>query len=362
MRNKGLLFSFLGVWVSLWYFQASESGMPQAQGPVTQHGFGYSVTTDTETQWKVYQLSYQDPNNAQNKVIARIVPEGGSNLISLEVNGVTILHSPPKISQAAGVGFGIPILYPTPNRVRNSRFTFDGRMFEFTPNERTNFIHGLVHRASWKSETPVVGQHGVSLKTYLDFDKSFSGFPLFPIRNRISMTFSLTPDGVLMGFEVANRSNQRLPFGFGLHPYFKISGERAQTFIRVPAQRHMEAEGLLPTGKLDPLDHGPFDIREFASLQNLGLDDVFWGMVPERPAEFEFRDKGIRVSLEASDLFTHAVVYTPKERPYFCIENQTCSTDAHNLYSKGFERESHLLILNPGQSTSGTVRIRVRGR
>jgi len=322
-------------------------------------GFHYSVLTDPESQWKVHELSYRDAKGPGRTVIARIVPAGGSNLVSLEVDGTEMLRTPPKISQAAGVGYGIPILYPTPNRVRDSRFMFDGRTFQFKPNERSNFIHGLVNRAEWKADPPVMRSDGVSLKTYIDFDQKSPNFSLFPILNRLTMTYALATDGILMGFAVENRDGRPLPFGFGLHPYFRILGDRGQTYLQVPAERHMEAEGLLPTGKLQSLEGAPFDLRQPTSLADLKLDDVYWGMVPERPAGYEFRDRGIRVTLEASELFTHAVVYTPQGRPYFCIENQTCSTDAHNLHGQGFEREAHLIVLKPGESATGSVRIRV---
>ena len=53
------------------------------------------------------------------------------------------------------------------------------------------------------------------------------------------------------------------------------------------------------------------------------------------------------------------VVYTPPGRPFFCMENQTCSTDAHNLYSKGLEKEAHLLIAGQGKKVSGWVYVKV---
>jgi galactose mutarotase-like enzyme len=58
--------------------------------------------------------------------------------------------------------------------------------------------------------------------------------------------------------------------------------------------------------------------------------------------------------LATSREFTHAVVYTP-DRPTFCIENQTSSTDAHNLFAHGFKRESHLLVVAPGKTARGSV-------
>ena len=328
--------------------------------PQAEPGFHHSVETDPESGWKVHRLSYRDPAGRRT-ISARIVPEAGSNLISLEVDGSEILHTPPTIKQSSGVRFGFPILYPTPNRVRDAKLTFDGRTFEFQPNNGPNFIHGLVHSVPWRAGDPVIARDRVSLSTTLDFDEGLSGFARFPIRNRLTMTFTLHTDGVTLAFEAQNLDKGRLPFGFAFHPYFKILGERAQTFLRVPARRHMEAVGLLPTGKLEPLEGSPLDVRSYTSLEKLNLDDVYIGMVPGQPAGYEARDRKVRVALEASEIFTHAVVYTPTGRTYFCIENQTCSTDAHNLHARGLVEESHLIVLEPGQRAGGSVRVRVSG-
>jgi len=57
--------------------------------------------------------------------------------------------------------------------------------------------------------------------------------------------------------------------------------------------------------------------------------------------------------MSASDDFTHLVVYTPKDAAWFCVENQTCSTDAHNLYDQGLKSESNLIVVEPGKTRSG---------
>jgi galactose mutarotase-like enzyme len=61
------------------------------------------------------------------------------------------------------------------------------------------------------------------------------------------------------------------------------------------------------------------------------------------------------VALGGSRDITHLVVFTPPARPTFCIENQTSSTDAHNLHARGLTRESHLIIVTPGKTARGSV-------
>src|SRR5262249_14326704 len=125
-----------------------------------------------------------------------------------------------------------------------------------------------------------------------------------------------------------------------------------------PATHLMEAEKLLPTGKLLDLAGSNLDLRQPKSLEGLFADDVFFGIRPSHPAVIDFRQPKLKITLSASEDFTHLVLYTPKDQPWFCVENQTCSTDAHNLFAKGLKTESHLQIVEPGKTASGFVEYR----
>ncbi len=307
-----------------------------------------------------WQLRYEDPNDPRLNLAARVCPEAGANLFSLVLGETELLHAPTDLKSLRGAGTGIPILYPTPNRVRNGRFTFEDREFKFSDDGRTT-IHGLVLRAPWKSEPPRPDGDGVTLRTWIDFEPGTAHYDRFPVKNRLAVDYRLSARAVRISFTVENRDSRRLPFGFALHPYFRILGARDQTFLQVPAQARMEATpDLLPTGALLPLEGAPFDLRRPRPLSELALDDVFWGVKPDEAPCYEARDAGVRVELPASEHFTHMVVYTPKGRPFFCMENQTCSTDAHNLHARGLVKEAHLLIAEPGRSVSGWVEFRPR--
>ena len=116
----------------------------------------------------------------------------------------------------------------------------------------------------------------------------------------------------------------------------------------------MESEKQLPSGKLIPSKDLDFPLNKPMSLEGTSFDDVFWGMTPDNPTTIEFRDAKRRVTLSTSPEFTHLVVWTP-DRPYFGIESQTCSTDAHNLHDAGKTEQSHLQICEPGKKMSGWV-------
>ncbi len=304
--------------------------------------------TDAETGWSVFSLRHKS-------TVAEVVPDAGCNLLSLRVDGVEYLRVPEQLERLRGVAFGTPILYPSPNRVRGARFRFQGQEFRFPPNNGENFIHGLVHSAAWQVCDSGSAQDQAWLQAEISFDAQRTEFPLHHVL-RVKITVS--DRRVRWDYEVDNHSGTTaVPFGFGLHPYFLYQGARAETYLQVPASHWMESEQLLPTGRLIPLVGTPYDLRLPTSLADRELDDVYFGMSTERPASVEFRDVERRVTFHASREFTHLVVYTP-DRPFFCVENQTCSTDAHNLADANQNDVAHLLTCPPGESRTGWVEYR----
>jgi len=291
--------------------------------------------------------------------VAEFLPEMGSNLWRFAVGGTEYIDGAAR-ADGRTILLGTPILYPTPNRVRDAHFTFGGKEYRFTPNNGPHFIHGLVREEPWEVDEPIVGMESVSVVTRITFDPTQSFWNSFPIRNTLELTYTLRASIMRFSFTVSNEDDyQLLPFGLAIHPYFRIYGGRDAVRIQVPAQKWMEAENLLPTGRLIDLEEGPADLREPTPLAQLNLDDVFWGLSESRPQTIYYDNLGKKVTLTASDFFTHSVVYTPPEHPFFCIENQSSSTDAHNLYSKGLEKEAHLTVLPPGASLSAWIEMAV---
>lgn len=278
---------------------------------------GVESHQDSATGWQVYTLT-------QGETTAKVIPAAGCNVYSLCVDGVEYLRVPDELTRVPGVGFGTPILYPTPNRVRDARFMFQGREFRFEPNASDNFIHGLVHSVPWQVTGTKINDDQVTLDAELEFAPGLPGFDGFPIPHRIRLSVVVADRSVRWSYTVDNSDgDDPVPFGFALHPYFVYQGERAKTFLTVPASHWMQAEKQLPSGQLVPLEQTSFDLRKPTSFGKLKLDDVFFGMKPDLPVTVEFRDVKRKLTLESDAAFTHLVVYTP-DRPFFCIENQTC--------------------------------------
>ncbi len=324
--------------------------------------FESDIDKDAGTGWDVVILRCRGQGRTLE---ARVVPAVGMNVCSLTVDGVELLRQPKALEDLPGTAYGVPVLYPTPNRIRDSRFTFGGRTFSYPANERTHFLHGLAHSAAWEADSPTVTAKGAWVTGRLRFEPGSDLHRQFPIAHTITLTVTLQEDGLRIAYTVENSDERELPFGFGIHPWFNYLSERRNMQVWVPATARMATEtdkayALLPTGTLEPLDGHAADLRTPRSIENVFLDDVFFGMTPDKPAGYEDRTTGHRVTLSASADFTHMVVFTPKGVDSFCLENQTCSTDAHNLHAKGLSKESHLQIVAPGKSAGGWVKFDIR--
>jgi aldose 1-epimerase len=323
-------------------------------------GFAARTVVDASTGWPIIELAAKQPRRRGARLAARIAPAAGSNLFSFQVDGHELLYQPEVIAHLADPHAGTPILFPTPNRVRDAVMRFEGRTFSFPPNSGANFIHGLARRCPWQARPPVTGRAGARAQTFLAWDEQQPEFHLFPLPHRLTMTYTLGHSALRIAFRVDNHGGERLPFGFGLHPYFRIPGERADITLQVPLARRMHAEAYLPSGRLLPVAGTAHDLRKPKALPELALDDVYFGMTPDKRARFQLRRPGIEVSFAGSAAFTHLCVYTPPDRPFFCIENQTSSTDAHNLWTSGQRRTSHLMVVPPGKHVAGHVLWRVK--
>ena len=61
-----------------------------------------------------------------------------------------------------------------------------------------------------------------------------------------------------------NKGQDESFFGYGLHPFWRIHGERSSTFIKVPCNYIMDLVDLVPNGDITPVDGTDLDLREFS--------------------------------------------------------------------------------------------------
>jgi aldose 1-epimerase len=254
---------------------------------------------------------------------------------------------------------GIPVLFPFPNRIRDGRFTWEGKEYKLPLNDpaQKNAIHGFACRRPWRvigsgaddSSAWVTGAFRCSLDDP-------ASLPLWPADHEIELTVRLGRSVLRLEAVVRNPDKGPLPFGLGYHPYFTRPSR-----VEVPAAQYWVLEDNLPTGERRPVD-GPRDLNTPRPFDQLQLDDVLTGL-PARAPRMDglieraalYRADGSPLRLFCSADFREMVVFTPPHRQAFCVEPYTCTTDAVNLQKKGVD--AGWRVLSPGGRWSGAVEL-----
>ncbi len=325
-----------------------------------EQSFSADIRKDPAIDTTVISLVYRDQENPERSIDVGIAPELGSNMFRFRVGSHDLIYCEQAVLKEKG-STGNFVLWPLPNRVRDKHYTYQGKEYSLAGLQRGDaaLVHGLVMDRLWQYEQPIVGADAVSVTTYVEIDPSAPWYAGYPFDSRLSLTYTLTRTGVTCSYHVLNKGTSVLPFGFALHPYFSLlSGE---TFISLPARTLMEADAaLLPTGRLLDVTgvmYAMFDLRQPIAVGNLKLDHVYTDLQPQAHTVIDYRQEAIQLAISASDDFTHAVIYAPPNSAFFCVEHQTCSTDAINFNNQGPERKkmAHLLEVQPAASHTGSI-------
>lgn len=366
-RKSKIAFTFCGVALSILMAVVclQPAALSSEKEELTMPSSRYSVVKDQQEGMTIYVLRDQESGCE-----AKIVPEFGNNCFSYSFNvdgeRIDILDPPPSLAvlKQRASGYGVPILFPFPNRIREGKFTFEGQDYQFdVPRPGANSIHGLVIDQPWEvEEAEADDENGARLVSSIkssDFPDIIRQYP-FPFNLRVTY---MLKDGVLsMVTEMENLGQKNMPMGYGIHPYFRAplskSSNPEDCQIKLPARKYWELEDFLPTGKILEVS-GRYNLRDGVSAADVRFDDVFTDLIMTDGVSrcvVDDEKARMRMILESDPIFREMVVYTPPGRPAICFEPYTCPTDAINLHQRGMD--VGIIILKPDESVSTTVKIR----
>jgi aldose 1-epimerase len=317
----------------------------------------YRIDTERRGGGTVHRL-FDDQTGAS----ASVLPAYGFNLFDLRLPAGGAVR--PVIDAAADWAdkpreagrHGNPILFPFPNRIAGARYSFGGKDFRLTPNNGPNAIHGFAIAASWDVVEHAAKDNGATiLGRYQISKQSPESLALWPTDAVLEVRFTLAGRRLTMETTVANPTAHDLPYGFGIHPYFRLplapGGDMAKTRITIPAGEVWTLKEFLPTGERTPAD-ARLDFRKGQPIAGLKLDDVLTGLVPNDGAGYVCRLEDLALGAEFrlgfDRNFREVVVYTPPgPGGVIAIEPYTQTTDAINLQARGID--AGLRVLKHGQ-------------
>jgi galactose mutarotase-like enzyme len=311
-------------------------------------GFFSGVVKTNKENRLLTQLNYTHGNRS---LTVEIIPSIGNRIISFKIGSQEMLYQGSKPSDLFSSG-GIPILYPTPNRVQNGKFTFDKKttLMKHPANSAPALMHGIAMDCSFTPISLLVQSNEASFEAMLDFDNHHPRFNAFPYQHQLKLRYTLSADGLHIRWEVTNSGDKRMGIGVGFHPYWKVIGPPASIFIQIPVSTIQNSKGQV----LSKLGGGFSNFSQERNINEGTRENIFYPIKPENSVSINYSESHFSLIQRASSEFTHLIEWIPGTN-YFSLENQTCSVDAHNLYASGDETNSHLLLIDPKKSVSGWV-------
>lgn len=322
----------------------------------------YRISTETRGGGKVYTL-HDEATGAS----ASILPSYGFNLFDLRLPAAgavrpVIVSAPNWADQPENPARnGVPILFPYPNRVRDATYVFQGKTYKLPVGLAPNAIHGFALDAPWEVVEEKVDDSGASLTGSYQISRATpKQLENWPADAVLQVRYTLAGRTLTMTVTVNNPTAHELPYGFGIHPYFRLplgpGGDPERTKVVLPASKEWVLDQFLPTGERREVEPR-VDFRKGQPRRGLKLDDVLTGLafdgdrcvcrLVDETLKAEFR-------LSFDRNFRELVVYTPpREDDVISLEPYTQTTDAINLAAKGID--GGLRILEHGGHDTMTI-------
>lgn len=240
------------------------------------------------------------------------------------------------------------VLLPWPNRIRDGRWTWQGRelQLDVASLAKPTAIHGLVSWQPW--QVLDAADDRATVGTVVE---KRSGYPF---RLAAAIDYELSAERLTSTVRVRNVGDAAAPFGVGLHPYLAVGasadGDIDHADPELPARTLLVVDDAgLPTGERRPFDGavGRIGGRVLDDpLTDLTRDDDGWARVRLRgPAG------ALELAVDASwpwlQVYSGDTLPPGQRRRSLAVEPMTCPP---NALADGVD----VVVLDPGADWSGT--------
>lgn len=164
------------------------------------------------------------------------------------------------------------LLMPWPNRIRDGRFTFQGRELQLALTEpsRSNASHGLARWAAWTVE-----EHTANSVSLVYRVMAQTGYPWTV---DLHVLYDLGADGLTVTQTATNLSTELAPYACGAHPYLCVGAPAVGAIdtleLTLPAgARTLTDDRLIPTETV-PVD-AAHDFRTGRVIGDVAFDETY---------------------------------------------------------------------------------------
>ena len=263
-------------------------------------------------------------------------PDLGGCVAGLWHGDLPVLVSADPGSLVSAWPSGCFVLAPYSNRLGGSRFDWRGQRFSLALNNERSIhaMHGVAWAGAWQLRAASRSQAELEYQHRPDAH--------WPFAFRLRQQFKLSAGGLGVRLHLLNTDARSQPAGLGWHPYF-------------PKRRHSHLQAAV-TGRWQPAPGGELPTHRLphagldAEVAALDFDHCFDGWA----GVAQLRDECLAITLTSS--LPCLVVYTPPERPFFCVEPVSHVNNALNMDDPA---ALGVHALEPGQTLSAHFRLDV---
>jgi len=152
------------------------------------------------------------------------------------------------------------------NRIKDGRFTLDGKEYQLPQNNFGHCLHGGpkgFHTRVWDAEK-------VDAQTLKLHYVSKDGEEGFPGKLDVTVTYKLTDDNAI-DIQYEATTNKPTVVNLTNHSYFNLSGDLGSQildhYVQIEADRFAAVDSTLIPYSLTPVDSTPMDLRELTLLR-----------------------------------------------------------------------------------------------
>lgn len=237
-------------------------------------------------------------------VEAVILPEVGARLHRLRAFGHDLLRTPddPATHLRDPFFWGSYVMAPWCNRIEASPVRVGTRRIELGSNVADgSAIHGQVYVRAWEP----MGDGTLRIRAGDD------GWPW-----SYDVALRVTVENALLRLELTltNRSDEPMPAGLGIHPWF-----RRPVRVAIRGGAVYESNAASPAYPV-PV-HGLFDLRDPREIES-GLDAT-WTDLATPPVVLQWPVLGVRATMRTRPPVTYVVAASPVDPDAVAVEPQT---------------------------------------
>jgi len=247
--------------------------------------------------------------------------------------------------QQSGVGNNAAAypLFPFSGRIANGRLLFQGKEYHLALN-REGVPHPL-HGDGWHNPWRVARSDAHSAEIVYEHERADAPGGKkgsWPFRYRARQSYRLDADRLTVTMALDNLEDRIVPAGLGLHPFF-ARDEDSELECRLQHMWRTDSE-VLPIERVAVPPQA--DFSRSRPVKDTRLDNCFGGW--DGQAVITWPSRKVRLDLSATEIFRHLVIFTPPDRPFFCVEPVS--------HANG---EVVLAPLAPGATREGTIVFKV---